>query len=77
MNILMTKKHFVDKKKFYESLEKRYSKVLLVKSRQQKYYSMLEKATGSDSRKTEIRNYSKNGDYQDHYESVYIGEINE
>ena len=28
-------------------------------------------------RKTEIRNYSKNGDYQDHYESVYIGEINE
>ena len=28
-------------------------------------------------RKTEIRNYSKNGDYQDHYESVYIGEMNE
>ena len=28
-------------------------------------------------RKTEIRNYSKNGDYQDHYESVYICEMNE
>ena len=28
-------------------------------------------------RRTEIRNYSKNGDYQDHYESVYIGEMNE
>ena len=28
-------------------------------------------------KKTEIRNYSKDGDYQDHYESVYIGEMNE
>ena len=28
-------------------------------------------------RKTEIRNYSKIGAYQDHYESVYIGEMNE
>ena len=55
----MTKKHFVDKKKFYECLEKRYSKVLHVKSRQQKYYAMLEKAVGSDSRKAEIRNKIK------------------
>ena len=55
----MTKKHFVDKKKFYECLEKRYSKVLHVKSRQQKYYAMLEKATGSDSRKSELRNKIK------------------
>ena len=28
-------------------------------------------------RKTEIRLYSKDGDYQDHYESVYLGEANE
>ena len=27
-------------------------------------------------RKTETRNYSKD-DYQDHYETVYIGEMNE
>ena len=27
-------------------------------------------------RRTEIRNYSKD-DYQDHYETVYIGEMNE
>ena len=55
----MTKKHFVDKKKFYECLEKRYSKVLHVKDRQKKYYAMLEQATGSDIRKTEIRNRIK------------------
>ena len=55
----MIKKHFVDKRKFYECLQQRYSRVLQVKEKQQKYYSMLDKAVGGDSRKAEIRNKIK------------------
>ena len=48
------KTHFVDKKKFYEHLEKRYVEVLRVKLKQQKYYRMVSKCNVDDRRKSEI-----------------------
>jgi len=56
---MSTKKNFVDKKRFYEQLEKRYETVLKVKEKQQKYYQMVDRATGSDERKSSIRSRIK------------------
>ena len=53
------KQHFVDKKKFYEHLEKRYVNVLQVKLKQQKYYRMVQKCSGDERRKSEINHKIK------------------
>lgn len=50
----MAKANFVDKKKFYEHLLKRYDTVLKVKEKQKRYYRMIEEAEGGDGRKSEL-----------------------
>jgi DNA-directed RNA polymerase specialized sigma24 family protein len=50
----MAKANFVDKKKFYEHLLKRYDTVLKVKEKQKRYYQMIEEAEGGDGRKSEL-----------------------
>lgn len=64
---------FVDKKKFYIALNERYEQVLSVRKRQEKYYRMLENASGDPERKNEIYQNIKRMLY-DVPVNEYIGE---